>query len=171
MCSDKVLYIVNYRDGLGSEDRTKIVYSRSQAWFGPTASNIELTTFNLKKYMIFRGAINELFHLVCSCNYCLFENFLVFLYSSNYEKMWSFIISLVSIFLYQLFFQTFIVIIVTRALSEITDKCPLLSNQWSFFNSVNDMIFLISLRIFPEIMKCIILHNECLDDFKDGGPP
>ena len=59
----------------------------------------------------------------------------------------------------------------TRALSEITEKCPLLSNQWSFFNSVNDMIFLISLRIFPEIMKCIILHNECLDDFKDGGPP
>ena len=59
----------------------------------------------------------------------------------------------------------------TRALSEITEKCPLLSNQWSFFNSVNDMIFLISLRMFPEIMKCIILHNECLDDFKDGGPP
>ena len=59
----------------------------------------------------------------------------------------------------------------TRALSEITEKCPLLSNQWSFFNSVNDMIFLISLRIFPEIMKWIILHNECLDDFKDGGPP
>ena len=44
----------------------------------------------------------------------------------------------------------------TRALSEITEKCPLLSNQWSFFNSVNDMILLISLRIFPEIMKCII---------------
>ena len=59
----------------------------------------------------------------------------------------------------------------SRALSEITEKCPLLSNQWSFFNSVNDMIFLISLRIFPEIMKCVILHNECLDDFKDGGPP
>ena len=46
--------------------------------------------------------------------------------------------------------------ICTRALSEITEKCPLLSNQWSFFNSVNDMIFLISLRILPEIMKCII---------------
>ena len=61
--------------------------------------------------------------------------------------------------------------LITRALSEITEKCPLLSNQWSFFNSVNDMIFLLSLRMFPEIMKCIILHNECLDDFKDGGPP
>ena len=59
----------------------------------------------------------------------------------------------------------------TRALSEITEKCPLLSNQWSFFNSVNNMIFLIPLRIFPEIMKFIMLHNECLDDFKDGGPP
>ena len=57
----------------------------------------------------------------------------------------------------------------TRALSEITEKCPLLSNQWSFFNSVNDMIFLISLQIFLEIMKCIILHNDCLDDFKYGG--